>query len=77
MKTSSALREIRESSEDELKGRQRRLEEELFGTRMKRYANQLENMMKIRQTRREIARVKTILAARKHGIENTAQKKEG
>jgi ribosomal protein L29 len=36
---------------------------------MKRYTNQLENTTKIRQTRREIARVKTILAARKAGKE--------
>jgi large subunit ribosomal protein L29 len=72
MKASGTLREIRESSLDELEGRLQRLEEELFGHRMKRYTNQLDNTMKIRQARREIARVKTILSARKNGTETQA-----
>jgi len=74
MKKTAALREIRESSEDELKGRLARLEEELFGHRMKRFTNQLDNTMKIRQTRREIARIKTVLALRQHGVEKAAAK---
>ncbi len=73
MKKTANLREIRESSDDELKARVARLEEELFGHRMKRFTNQLENTMKIRQTRREIARAKTILAARKAGVEGKAE----
>lgn len=76
MKTSAALREIRESSDEELKGRMQRLEEELFGHRMKRYTNQLDNTMKIRQARREIARIKTVLSARTHGHEKTAPRTE-
>ena len=74
MKKTGALREIRESSDDERKGRLTRLEEELFGHRMKRFTNQLDNTMTIRAARREIARVKTTLAARKHGLEKAAQK---
>jgi len=74
MKISSVLREIRESTDDELRGRLQRLEEELFGYRMKRYTNQLENTMKIRQTRREIARVQTVLKARALGGETAAPK---
>ena len=69
MKKIANLREIRESADGELASRLGKLEEELFGYRMKRYTNQLENTMKIRQTRREIARVKTIIAARKAGGE--------
>lgn len=76
MKTSAALREIRESSSEELNGRMQRLEEELFGHRMKRYTNQLDNTMKIREARREIARVKTVLAARLHGKESASPKTE-
>jgi large subunit ribosomal protein L29 len=76
MKVSGTLREIRESSEEELRGRLQRLEEELFGHRMKRYTNQLDNTMKIRQTRREIARVQTILAGRAKGVEQQAAKTE-
>jgi large subunit ribosomal protein L29 len=76
MKASASLREIRESSDEELKGRITRLEEELFGARMKRYTNQLDNTMKIRQARREIARVQTILSLRAQGKETTAAKTE-
>ena len=77
MKKTANLREIRESADGELVGRLAKLEEELFGHRMKRYTNQLENTMKIRQTRREIARIKTVLAARQAGAETrTAAKAE-
>ncbi len=75
MKKTGALREIRESSDEELKGRLARLEEELFGHRMKRFTNQLDNTMKIRQARREIARVRTVLSQREHGVEKAAEKK--
>ena len=69
MKKTANLRDIRESGDVELKGRIAQLEEQLFGSRMKRYTNQLENTMTIRQARREIARVRTILSARKAGTE--------
>jgi large subunit ribosomal protein L29 len=75
MKKTSVLNAIRESSEDELKDRLKRLEEELFQHRLKRYTNQLENTNLIRQARREIARVKTVLAARAGGHEKRAEAK--
>jgi large subunit ribosomal protein L29 len=74
-KRSEQLTNIRESSEDELKERVKRLEEELFQNRLKRHTNQLENTNLIRQGRREIARAKTILSARKRGGEAQAAKK--
>jgi large subunit ribosomal protein L29 len=74
MKKTGNLREIRESTDEELKVRLKRLEEELFGNRMKRHTNQLANTMKIRQTRHEIARVRTILARRATGVEKPAEK---
>ena len=40
MKNKAVLTSIRESSEDELKDRIKRLEEELFQHRLKRYTNQ-------------------------------------
>ena len=69
MKTKAQLSSIRESSEDELKDRIKRLEEELFQHRLKRYTNQLENTNLIRQARREIARCKSVLSARALGRE--------
>jgi large subunit ribosomal protein L29 len=42
----------------------RKLREDLFKHKMKKTTNQLENTMLIRNTRRDIARVETVLAAR-------------
>ena len=42
----------------------RKLEEDLFKHRLKKTTNQLENTMVIRNTRRDIARVNTVLAER-------------
>jgi large subunit ribosomal protein L29 len=74
MKKQALLTNIRESGDDELKDRIKRLEEELFQHRLKRFTNQLENTNLIRTARREIARCRTILSARSHGAE-TAQAK--
>jgi len=76
MKRSGILTAIRESSEEELKGRLKRLEEELFQHRLKRHTNQLENTNLIRHARREIAMVQTVLVGRKRGSENQAAKTE-
>ncbi len=53
--------EMRELSSDELREREASLSQELFNLRFKRAANQLEDKMKIRETKREIARVLTII----------------
>jgi large subunit ribosomal protein L29 len=76
MKTKAQLGNIRESSNDELKGRVKRLEEELFQHRLKRYTNQLENTNLIKSTRREIARAKSVLSARAVGLEQQVEKAE-
>ncbi len=61
--------ELRERTDEELASLSRSLEEDLFKFRVQRYTNQLENTMKIRNTRRTLARVKTILAGRAKGID--------
>ncbi len=76
MNSKAQLTNIRESSNDELKERVKRLEEELFQHRLKRYTNQLENTNVIKSTRREIARAKSVLSARAAGVEQQAQKSE-
>ena len=63
------ISQVRTLSAGRLGRRIARLEDELFGHRMKRYTNQLHNTMKIRQARREIARTKTVLAARGRGAD--------
>lgn len=67
MKRTAALKEIRESSTEELSGRLSRLEEQLFQMRLKHATNQLDNVSQIRATRREIARVLTVMAVKRQG----------
>jgi len=52
---------VREMSEDELKAKERELQEQLFRLRVQQSIGQLDNGIKLRQTRREIAQVKTVM----------------
>ncbi len=54
-------RELRELSEDELEAKERELTEQLFKLRFQHSLGQLENAMKLKNIRRDIARIKTIL----------------
>lgn len=54
--------ELRDLSVGELKERHITLAEEVFNLRFQRAANQLEDKRKIRNTRKEIARVLTVIA---------------
>jgi large subunit ribosomal protein L29 len=58
------LRELKDLSLDELKTQERELGDELFRLRLKRAAGQLANPMMPRETRRTLARVKTLLRQR-------------
>ena len=53
--------QVREMSVDDLRGKERELMEQLFRLRFQKSIGQLDNALKIRETRRDIARVKTIL----------------
>jgi large subunit ribosomal protein L29 len=55
---------LREMSGDELQGKERELQEQLFRLRFQKSIGQLDNAMKIRETRRDIARVKSVLRER-------------
>jgi large subunit ribosomal protein L29 len=55
---------VRELSVDELHGKERELQEQLFRLRFQKAVGQLDNALKLRETRRDIARVKTILRER-------------
>ena len=61
--------EIRDRSDEELNASLDRAKDELFRLKLGRFTNQLENVMQIRNKRREIARIQTILSARKKGLE--------
>lgn len=58
-------RELRELSVDELSQKERDLKEELFNLRFQRATGQLENLMRLTQVKRDIARVKTVLGEKK------------
>ena len=55
---------VREMSADELRTKERELQEQLFRLRFQKSRGQLDNGLKIRETRRDIARVKTTLRQR-------------
>jgi large subunit ribosomal protein L29 len=52
---------VREMSAEELGAKERELSEQLFKLRFQKSIGQLDNALKIRETRRDIARVKTVL----------------
>ncbi|MBC7341463.1 MAG: 50S ribosomal protein L29 [Clostridia bacterium] len=56
--------EIRELSNEELERKVEDLKEELFNLRFQMATGQLDNPLRIREVRRDIARVKTILRER-------------
>jgi len=60
-------KDLRENDPEELKRTLRKLEEDLFKHKLKKTTSQLENTMQIRSTRRDIARVQTVLAERLRG----------
>jgi large subunit ribosomal protein L29 len=54
-------KELRELSADDLKQKSEELREEIAHLRLKRSTSQAENPMKLRDTRRDLARAETIL----------------
>jgi large subunit ribosomal protein L29 len=57
-------RELREKSIEELHNTESELREQLFKLRFQKATGQIENPVKIRLVRKDIARVQTILAER-------------
>jgi large subunit ribosomal protein L29 len=53
--------QIREMSVDGLRSKVLELQEQLFRLRFQKSIGQLDNALKLRETRRDIARVKTVL----------------
>jgi large subunit ribosomal protein L29 len=52
---------VREMGQDELRTKERELQEQLFRLRVQQSLGQLENAVKLREVRRDIARVKTVI----------------
>jgi len=53
--------QVREMGSDQLSAKEKELQEQLFRLRVQKSIGQLENAIKVREIRREIARVKTVL----------------
>ncbi len=60
----SKLRELKEMTNDELTDQLKGLKQELFNLRFQNATGQLGNVMVIQKTKKDIARVKTILKER-------------
>ncbi|HEU4404610.1 MAG TPA: 50S ribosomal protein L29 [Polyangiaceae bacterium] len=55
-------KELREKSADELAALERELRQGLFENRLKNFTNRLDDTSLVRKARRDIARVRTLLA---------------
>ena len=55
------IREIRDLSEEELKSKETELKDQLFKLKFQHALGQLENALKLKSVKRDIARVKTVL----------------
>ena len=58
------IQQLRDKSVDELRARERDLREQLFKLRFQRATGRVENPMKMREVRREIAKIATLLNER-------------
>jgi large subunit ribosomal protein L29 len=67
------IEQIREKSDEELVQLHRDLQEELFNLRFQLVSRQLDNPLRIRMVRRDIARVKTIVRERQRQLEGEKQ----
>ena len=66
--------ELRESGEKELTKKLADLKDELFNLRFQSATGQLDNHMRIRHVKRDIARVKTVMRAKE--LQKELQRKE-
>ena len=64
MASQKTLKTLRDKSVDELRNRERDLKEQLYKLRFQRATGRVENPMKMRQVRREIAQIETLLNER-------------
>ncbi len=67
-----SVMEMRAKSEDELSGQLVELKREQFNLRFQRATGQLENTARVRQVRRDIARIRSILGERERAAASEA-----
>ena len=59
--------ELRELSEEELESKEAEIKDQLFKLKFQHELGQLENAMKLKSIKKDIARIKTILREKKEG----------
>lgn len=59
---------VREMNVEELKGKEKELAEQLFKLRLSKAIGQLDGATRIRDTRRDIARIKTVLRQKQTAV---------
>jgi large subunit ribosomal protein L29 len=64
-------RELREQTEEELRMKETELYDQLFKLRFQAATAQLEKPARIRQVRRDLARVKTVLRAKAQAVKQS------
>ncbi len=62
-------REMLELSEEELKSKEAELKDQLFKLKFQHALGQLENTMKLKNIKLDIARIKTVLREKSQGME--------
>lgn len=71
-KSKEALERIRDLPNDELAQALDRARDELFRLKLGMYTNQVENTASLREKKREVARILTVMSARARGAETQA-----
>lgn len=69
--------QLRDHTKEELSQKKHELEEELFNLKLRKMTKQLENPLKLRNLKRDIARINTILNEDEKGIRRLAGESEG
>jgi large subunit ribosomal protein L29 len=69
------IREMRELTRAELEQRRNELHDEQFNLKMRRSFKELDNPLRLRELKREIARINTVLREDQKGIRALAQAK--
>ncbi len=76
MKSKAQAKDLRGNETAELERTLAKLREDLFQARLKHNTNQIENTMAIRNARRDIARVSTVLAEKSRQAATAAAKEK-
>ncbi|MEK6526141.1 MAG: 50S ribosomal protein L29 [Nitrospirota bacterium] len=71
------VKELRDMDVAELGEKERQLKQEVFNLRFQHATGRIENLMRIRQTRRDLARVKTVQRQKTIASDKPTSKNKG